>query len=73
MKLSVTRPYTCIYSNVSISYSYAMTARWENITVSRQQLSQHNPSAIKTHETIELLLNYHNGNGIFYVVRVEML
>jgi hypothetical protein len=31
------------------------------------------PAATNTHATVEVLLDYNNGNGVFYVVRAEML
>jgi hypothetical protein len=30
-------------------------------------------TATNTHATVEVLLDYNNGNGVFYVVRAEML
>jgi hypothetical protein len=31
------------------------------------------PVATDTHATVEVLLNYNNGNGVFYVVHAGML
>jgi hypothetical protein len=31
------------------------------------------PTATDTHVTVEVLLDYNNGNGVFCVVRAEML
>jgi hypothetical protein len=31
------------------------------------------PAATDTHATVEVLLDYNNGNGVFFVVRAEML
>jgi hypothetical protein len=39
----------------------------------RQLLGKRVPAATNTHATIEVLLNYNNGKGVFYVVRAEML
>jgi hypothetical protein len=41
--------------------------------ITRQLLGKHVPEATDTHATVEVLLNYNTGNGVFYVVRVEML
>jgi hypothetical protein len=41
--------------------------------ITRQLLSKWVPAATDTHATVEVLLEYNNGNGIFYVVRAEML
>jgi hypothetical protein len=42
-------------------------------TISRQRLGKHVPAATNAQATIEVLLGYKNGNGVFYVVRAEML
>jgi hypothetical protein len=41
--------------------------------IARQLLDKRVPSAAYTHATVEVLLDYYNGNGVFYVVRTEML
>jgi hypothetical protein len=41
--------------------------------VARQLLGKRVPAAMDTHATVEVLLDYNNGNGVFYVVRAEML
>jgi hypothetical protein len=41
--------------------------------IARQLLGKRVPAATDTHATVELLLNSNNGNGVFYVVRAEML
>jgi hypothetical protein len=39
----------------------------------RQQLGKRVPPATDTHATVKVLLDYNNGNEVFYVVRAEML
>jgi hypothetical protein len=41
--------------------------------IPRQLLDKHVPALMCTHATVEVLLNYNNVNGVFYVVRREML
>jgi hypothetical protein len=41
--------------------------------IAKQLLGKRVSAATVTHATVEVLLDYNNGNGIFYVVRVEML
>jgi hypothetical protein len=41
--------------------------------IARQLLGKRVPAATDTHATVEVLLDYNNVNGIFYVVRAEML
>jgi hypothetical protein len=40
-------------------------------TVYRQRLGKQLPAATNTQATIEMLLSYKNGNGVFCVVRAE--
>jgi hypothetical protein len=57
------------------SYDYLVTAgkqvnnTWAN---TKQLLGKCVPAAKDTHATIDVLLVYNNGNGVFYVVRAEM-
>jgi hypothetical protein len=39
----------------------------------RQLLGKRVPAAIDAHATVEALMDYDNGNGVVYMVRVEML
>jgi hypothetical protein len=39
----------------------------------RQLLGKRIPAVTDTHVAVEVLLDYNNGNGVFYVVRAEML
>jgi hypothetical protein len=41
--------------------------------IARQVLGKRVPAATDTYATVEVLLDYNNGNGVFYVVRAEML
>jgi hypothetical protein len=41
--------------------------------VAMQLLDKRVPAATDTHATVEVLLEYNNGNGVFNVVRAEML
>jgi hypothetical protein len=41
--------------------------------ITRQLLGKWVPAAMDTHATVEVLLDYNNGNGVFYVVRAETL
>jgi hypothetical protein len=41
--------------------------------ISRQRLGKHVPAATNAQATIEVFLGYNNGNGVFRVVRGEML
>jgi hypothetical protein len=38
-----------------------------------QLLGKRVPAATDTHAAVEILLDYNSGNGVFYVVRAEML
>jgi S-adenosylmethionine:tRNA-ribosyltransferase-isomerase (queuine synthetase) len=42
-------------------------------TIARQLFGKRVPAAKDTHSTVEVLLNHNNENGVFYVVRAEML
>jgi hypothetical protein len=41
--------------------------------IARQLLGKRVPAATDTNATVEVLFDYNNGNGVFYVVRAEML
>jgi hypothetical protein len=41
--------------------------------VIRQLFSKRVPTETDTHAMVEVLLDYNNGNGVFYVVCAEML
>jgi hypothetical protein len=41
--------------------------------IARQLLGKRVPAATDTHATIKVLFDYNNGNGVFYVVRAEVL
>jgi hypothetical protein len=41
--------------------------------ISRQLFGKWVPAATNMHATVEVLLDYNNGNGVFSVVRAEML
>jgi hypothetical protein len=41
--------------------------------IARQMFSKRVPTASDTHATVEVLLDYNNGNGVFFVVPAEML
>jgi hypothetical protein len=41
--------------------------------ISRQLLGKRVRAATDTHATVEILLDYNNQNGVFYVVRAEVL
>jgi hypothetical protein len=41
--------------------------------IARQLFCKRVPTAMDTHAIVEVLLDYNNGNGVFYVVRAEML
>jgi hypothetical protein len=41
--------------------------------IARQMFGKRVPAATDTHATVEVLLDYKNRNGVFYVVRAEML
>jgi hypothetical protein len=41
--------------------------------ITRQLLGKRVPAATGTHATVEVLLNSNTGNGVFYVVRAEVL
>jgi hypothetical protein len=41
--------------------------------IARQPLGKQVPAATDTHATLEVLLDYNSGKGVFYVVRAEML
>jgi 3-deoxy-D-manno-octulosonic-acid transferase len=41
--------------------------------IARQLLGKRAPAETDTHETVEVLLDYNNGIGVFYVVRTETL
>jgi hypothetical protein len=39
----------------------------------RQLLSKQVPAAMNMHAMVKVLLDYNNGNSVFYVVHAEML
>jgi hypothetical protein len=41
--------------------------------ITRQLLGKRVPVAMDMHATVKVLLDYNNGNGVFYVVHAEML
>jgi hypothetical protein len=41
--------------------------------IGRQLLAKRVHAATDTHKTVEVLLDCNNGNGVFYVIRAEML
>jgi hypothetical protein len=41
--------------------------------IARQLLGKFIPVATDVHAAIEILLDYNNGNGVFYVVRAKVL
>jgi hypothetical protein len=41
--------------------------------IARKLLGKRVPASTDTHTMVEVLLDYKNGNGVFYVVRAEML
>jgi hypothetical protein len=41
--------------------------------IARQLLGKRAPAARNMYAMVEVLLDYKNGNGVFYVVRAEML
>jgi hypothetical protein len=41
--------------------------------IARQLLGKRVPATMDTHATVEVLLDYNNVNGVFYVVRADML
>jgi hypothetical protein len=41
--------------------------------IARQLLGKRVPAAKDTHATVDLFLDFNNGNGVFYVVRAEVL
>jgi hypothetical protein len=41
--------------------------------IARQLLGKRVPAATDMHATVEVLLDYNNGNGVFYVIRAEIL
>jgi hypothetical protein len=43
------------------------------LAIGRQILGEQVPAATIKRETVEVLLDYKNGNGVFYVVRAEMI
>jgi sRNA-binding carbon storage regulator CsrA len=45
----------------------------EETSIARQQLSERVPAAKDAHATVEVLLDYNNGNDVFYTVLAEVL
>jgi hypothetical protein len=41
--------------------------------IARQMLGKRVPTVTDTHATAKVFLDYNNGNGVFYVIRAEML
>jgi hypothetical protein len=41
--------------------------------IARQLLGKWVPAATHTHAAVKVFMDYNNGNGVFYVVRAEML
>jgi hypothetical protein len=60
--------------SVNSSRSLVMTGKHVNNTsaIARQLLSKRVPEATDADATVELLLDYNNGNAVFYAARAEM-
>jgi hypothetical protein len=52
-----------------------MTGKHVNNTraIARQLVGKRVPMETSKHATVEVLLDYNNGNGVFYVVRAEKI
>jgi hypothetical protein len=69
--------YSCCYATIARRNTRCFVTAGKHVNnthaIARQLLSKRVPVAMDTHATVEVLLDYNNGNGVFYVVRAEML
>jgi hypothetical protein len=69
--------YNCRYATIARRNMRCLVTVGKHVNntlaIARQLLGKRVPSATDTHATFEVLLDYYNGNGVFYVVRAEML
>jgi hypothetical protein len=54
-------------------YIVLIHKRIHSLKIKRQLLNKWVPAATDTHATVKVLLEYDNGNDVFYVVHTEML
>jgi hypothetical protein len=69
--------YKCCYATIARINTRCLVTVGKPVnntrTTPRQLLGKRVPAATDTHATVEVLLDYNNGNCVFYVVRVDML
>jgi hypothetical protein len=66
-----------LLSGDSVNSSHCLVTGGEHTNntqaFARQLLSKRVPEKMDMHATVEVLLDYNNGNNVFYVVRAQML
>jgi hypothetical protein len=69
--------YSCCYATIARRNLRCLvtTGKHANNTrpIARQLLGKSVPAVTDTHATVEVLLDYNNGNAVFYVIRADML
>jgi hypothetical protein len=68
---------SCCYATIARRNMRCLVTAGKNVNntraIDRQLLGKRVPAATETHATVEVLLDYNNGNDVFYVVRAEVL
>jgi hypothetical protein len=69
--------YSCCYATTARRNTRCIVTAAKHVNniqaIARQMFGKRVPAAANTHVTVEVLLDYNNGNGVFYVVRAEKL
>jgi hypothetical protein len=69
--------YSCCYATIAGRNLRCLVTAGKHVNntraIARQLLGKRVTAATDTHATVEVLLDYNNRNGVFYVVRAEML
>jgi hypothetical protein len=69
--------YSCCYATITRRNMCCLVTASKHIdntrAITRQLRSKWVPAATGTHAMVKVLLDYNSENGVFYVVRAEML
>lgn len=69
--------HSCCYATIVKTNMHCLVTTGKHINntwaITRQLLDKRAPAKKDMRATVEVLLGYNNGNGVFYVVRAEML
>jgi hypothetical protein len=69
--------YSCCYATIARRNMRCLVTAGKHVNntraIARQLLGKRVPAATDIHTTVEVLLDYNNGNSVFCVVRAEIL